>query len=172
MLLAVLLIMAVAEGHHVRGLPHYKYGDGYPGTPDFENMDTVGDYEIRLTFFKIPNMNVRDVAVYVRHTGKDKAYTDTVMVSIYAEGEGPDKAHQQAAWLNKNNIHKISWREVEDDIYCIRVMLQDDGKEIETTFRVQIGKAKLNYWFLGGVAVVVLLLITTVAIINKKRARN
>jgi len=59
--LALVLVPAVAEAHHYKGLPHYGYFDHYPQTPTDEFIATDGPWEMHFTIYNFQGMQRADV---------------------------------------------------------------------------------------------------------------
>lgn len=164
------LLAGAADAHHIRGIPHYAYTEGYPHAPAFEEGRTAGPFEMRFTFFMVPGGKKADFALYVKDTRTGKPYEGDVTMAVYAQSESAADAHGAGAYRNKNNIYKVGWVYEEEDVYCVRTRFGEGADATEETFRIQVGEPKVNTTFLGVVAGAVVTLVVVVGILNRNRS--
>jgi len=167
---AAVLIATAAPAHHIRGIPHYSYQDNYPQAPLFEEFRDVGPWTLQFTFWPIPAQKALDLALYVKHATTGKPYDGAVTFRVYQHGEDlTDANHPFAATANPRHIHKVGWVYEEDGIYYAEITVGEGDQTVTETFRFQVGQVKPNYIVLGSIALAILALITTVAIIKRRQ---
>jgi len=127
---------------------------------------------LRMTYYEIPGTKNVDLALYVKNNQTGKVFDGTVVYSVYGKKEDPLKAHSVEALKNENNIYKAGWVYENKGLYFARVVFECDGKEIDTTFQMQIGATEVNYWFLGVTGGGVIALIIAVAVLKKLQTRR
>ncbi len=168
--LALLMTVAAAHAHHIRGIPHYSYQENYPQAPLFEEFRDSGPWTLQFTFWPIPAQKALDLALYVKHTATDVPYDGAVTFRVYQHGEDLSEGnHPFEATANPRHIHKVGWVYEEDGIYYAEISLGEGGQAVKETFRFQVGKVKPNVIAIALITACLLLLIATVAIIKKRQ---
>ncbi len=91
----MMLIPALAQAHHNKGLPHYGYYENYPQTPTEEVIVVDGRWEMGATIFNFQGYEREDADtpndvkffVYIYDLEADAAYLGPVTFDIMMNGE-------------------------------------------------------------------------------------
>ncbi len=72
---------AVADAHHILGIPHYAYDQSYPQRPVLKLRERVGEWEFQLTGYPgVPVPGERtQIHVFIRHAAAGEAKFDRVV---------------------------------------------------------------------------------------------
>lgn len=169
------IIMAVAfpvRAHHIRGIPHYTYQDHYPETPVYEVTQTVNDYDVTFTYYKIPAQNAYDLAIYIRDVDSSKVFDGAVIFKVFGKHEDPAKSHPFSAYRNPTNVYKVGWVYEDDGHYYVRVSFDDGLKQSNLVFDLIIGGSNPVWTYLGGSIAIFLIFAIVVAVLKKKTAKK
>ena len=166
-IILVSVTCSTAEGHHIRGIPHYTYSENYPDAPKVDTVRVLDDVTLTMTYYEISGTTKVDLSLYVKNNRTGKVFDGEVIYAVYGKNEDPLKAHAVKALRNKNNMYKAGWVYHNKGLYFTRVTFEFGGRKINEVFPMQIGATEVNYWLLGLVGGSVLALIVVVAVIKK-----
>ncbi len=160
--LTVLFLGTNVDAHHIRGLPHYGYADNYPQTPTYEEIRSVGDWEINYSYIRIFETKVCDLAVYIKNTKTGKPYQGSVSFHVFAQWEKPEDTHAFDTLLDPTNTFRVQWVYEDDGYYFVRIKFVVDNEEIVEEFKMQMGEVGFNFLWLilpGSVLLILVLLV-------------
>jgi len=152
------LIPSLIHAHHIRGLPHYGYSENYPQIPTYEEIRDVDDWSINFSFIKIFETKKCDLAVYIKNLKTGKPFQGVVTFQVFAQREDPRDTDPFDTLLDPTNTFRVNWVYEEDGIYIVRIKFHDGQKQYAQDFRMQLGKTKLNWFWLILPGIVILIL--------------
>ena len=178
-LLLALLLPVPALGHHILGIPHYRYDADYPQIPFVEVIAQTGAHELDFTYFPgtpKPGEDVR-FKLYVRNTETDKPYTEPLQVQYVQKrffgadlplgapvtierGAGPD-----------HNDYKFYRRFDAAEAFEVRLSFPTPGGVEVIPFPVTIGVTD-DRPLIGGAVGLLLLTVIGVAVAKRRKKRR
>ncbi len=166
------ILAATAYGHHIRGIPHYTYQDHYPETPVYEVTQTVNNYDVTFTYYKIPGQGAYDLAIYIRDIDSSKVFDGAVIFKVFGKHEDPTESHPFTAYRNPTNIYKVGWVYEDDGHYYVRVSFNDGLRQNNVLFDLKVGMGNPVWTYLGGSIAFILSFAVIVAILKKRRFKE
>lgn len=170
---------SVASAHHIMGIPHYQYGDGYPQLPFAEIKAQVGNYDLHFTYFPgtpKPGERVR-LKLYAFNRETREPYREPLKLA-YAR-ERFLRSNQQVGELveiqvgqgPEGNDYKFFHVFADADSFYINLHFPHEGAIEVIPFPVQIGVTDARP-LLGGSIMVLFLAVGIVAVLKRRRKKK
>ncbi|MBW2459349.1 MAG: hypothetical protein JRI68_32955 [Deltaproteobacteria bacterium] len=166
-----------AHGHHILGLPHYKYGDDYPQIPYVEILGQVDTKALHFTYFPgtpKPGERVR-FKLYVKDQRTGEPFREPLRAVVVRKqtlqrAEQLEVLELRTGQGPEGNDYKFFHVFDHPEAFEIRVTFPTSNGSEVVPFPVHIGVTDTRPLFGGAVAVLVLA-IGTVAVVKRRRRR-
>lgn len=150
----------VAMGHHILGIPHYKYGTDYPQIPYAEVLAEVGDYNIHFTYFPgtpKPGERVR-FKLYAFNRETKELFLEPLKVVFRRKTTFGSEAYGEPTTIRpgvgpEKNDYKFFTSFDEATAYQVEVHFPNDGDIEKIPFPVQIGETDPRPLLLGAIGI-------------------
>lgn len=126
------MLPAVAEAHHILGLPHYSYKENYPQAPTLEYPATTGPYDVLMTSFPgrpVPG-EPTSIAFYIKDRNTGLPYELPVSVRVLKTATFGANTVIMEPLIHEptGNQHKYVVTFPEDGEYIAELTMDVEGK--------------------------------------------
>ena len=167
--------LAIAGGHHFKGLPHYNYYENYPQVPEEEFIGSAGEYEVSLVVYDFQGINRDKVEspdkvrlfLVIFNLEDNTVYGGPLTLEVLDDGEVVHtERHEKSELENLYSMHRDL---PPDGDYSLRLTLHErDDLACTIPFTLSSQKVNWGWWVAAGLAFV--LVITAIGA-RKKRVR-
>jgi len=170
------LLPAIAEAHHILGLPHYSYKENYPQVPTLEYPAQAGPYDILLTSYPgkpLPG-ETANIAIYVKNRQTGTPYEQPVELRVlqtFTFGKNLEVL-PKIPCLPFDRIHKLSVTFPEDGEYIVELTLDVEGKTEVIPFMMVAGDPSSTGSFLIATCTGMAIFFVVIRAVRIKRARR
>lgn len=175
--LVLVTLPTVVVGHHILGIPHYKYGEDYPQIPYLEVIAQVGAMDLDFTYFPgrpKPGEDVR-FKLYVHDRTTGEVYRDPLGVRVVRKTFlGGDTPISELFMIHtgsgpERNDYKFFLAFTEAEAYEVRVSFPN-GDQVEVIpFPVTIGETDDRPLILGAVGLLGLTVVSVAAVKRRQQ---
>ncbi len=170
------LAPAVAQGHHILGLPHYSYKENYPQAPVLEYPATAGPYSILLQSYPgVPNPGEQANLVFdIKNTETDKRYGQPIKVRVlqtFTFGENREILSATKDQLG-DVLYKVYPTFPEAGEYVVELTMDVDGQPETIGFLMAVGNPSPTTSIIVTLGCVLVVFLITIRAVKKKRDRR
>jgi len=169
-ILISLFYLSDVMAHHVLGRPAYNLNEDSNTPPSMTIETQIGDYFINAMVypaFPRPNEPGR-IHFYATHIDKNKSLDTSVTFSVSDDSWFKNDEEKLGAQVLDDVVYRQSFMFHNKGNYIITAEFEADGEPYRVDFPIRVGDAA-PIGLLGGVVALILLILVTVSIVQRKK---